>query len=223
MSTIAKPPWLGRVRFDERGLAPCIVQDHASGDVLMLAWMNAEALERTIDTGMTWFWSRSRAALWNKGATSGALQHVVSLHLDCDEDALLALVREEQPGACHRGTPTCWDADPYSADMLSQPRAALSHLWRQIEARRRGAPEDSYVGKLLAGGVDRVGKKVGEEATEVVIAAKNAEQGKGLDELAQESADLLMHLHVLWAASGLTPEDVAHVLASRRGKRRDAS
>lgn len=212
---LPRPAWRDAVRFNADGLVPCIAQDHVTGEVLMLAWMNAEALDQTLQTGTMVYWSRSRAALWTKGATSGAVQAVQSLHLDCDQDALLALVAQAGDGACHRGTRTCWDPEEGEPALDSGPRTAAVALWRRVIARDVERPEGSYTTRLLEAGVDRVGKKVGEEAVEVVIAAKNAVAGQGTAELAEESADLLYHLFVLWRAAGLDPADVLAALARR--------
>lgn len=210
-----RPDWIDRVRFDERGLVVCVTQDAVTADVLMVAYLNAESLERTLATGTLWYWSRSRSELWNKGATSGAVQHVVSLHLDCDGDALLARVRPEKPGACHTGALSCFDPEP-PAVAHPAPRHIASELLALVAQRDRERPEGSYTTKLLQGGVDRAGKKVGEEATEVVIAAKNAVEGRGTEELANESADLIYHLLVLWRCAGLDVADVVAALQRRR-------
>ncbi len=211
--TLSRPDWLDRVRYDADGLVPCIAQDRTTAEVLMLAWMNAESLARTVETGQMWYWSRSRGELWNKGATSGAVQRVASLHLDCDGDAVLALVDQDGEGACHRGTRTCWDTEDGTGPA---PRHVVAELLGIVAQRDRERPEGSYTTKLLQGGVDRAGKKVGEEATEVVIAAKNAVAGHGTAELAEESADLLFHLIVLWRAAGIDVSEVADALRRRR-------
>lgn len=209
------PAWRGRVVFNEAGLVPCVVQDACSSDVLMMAWMNADSLDETIASGDLVFWSRSRAARWRKGETSGNTQRWVSLHLDCDGDTLLArVVQSGDRRACHRGTPGCFDPGP--GEDGPPPRHPLSALWQTVVERDLGRPEGSYTTRLLEGGVDRAGKKVGEEATEVVIAAKNAVAGRGTEELANESADLLYHLLVLWRTAGIDPADVFDVLSRRR-------
>jgi phosphoribosyl-ATP pyrophosphohydrolase/phosphoribosyl-AMP cyclohydrolase len=199
------------VRFDDRGLVPAVVQDAVSGRVLTLAYMNRESLRRTLATGETWFWSRSRGELWHKGATSGNTQAVRSVRLDCDGDAVLVGVEPAGP-ACHTGARDCF-GDPAAGD-AGQPYAALADLVRVVADRAAAAdPESSYTARLLAKGIDTVCKKVGEEATEVVLAAKGEEH----DQLVYESADLLYHLAVLWRASGVTFDEVAAELASRRG------
>jgi phosphoribosyl-ATP pyrophosphohydrolase/phosphoribosyl-AMP cyclohydrolase len=206
----AEPDVLARVRFGPDGLVPVVVQDATSGRVLTHAWMNQESLARTLETGQTWFWSRSRQELWNKGATSGNTQAVRALMLDCDGDTILALV--DQTGvACHTGAETCFferlAGDP------AQPFASLAALNRTIGERAAVADtESSYTARLLAKGIDTVCKKVGEEATEVVLAAKGDEHGQ----VVYESADLLYHLSVLWQATGVDMAEVAAELDSRR-------
>ena len=184
-------------------LLPCIVQDAGTGEVLTLAYMNDEALERTRATGEMWFWSRSRNELWHKGETSGNVQKLKELRLDCDEDAILALVEPAGP-ACHTGERTCFhngELDPVAAE-------ALPVLERTI-AERRGA--DTYTGRLLA---DRelVAAKVQEEAEEVVRAAREESD----ERLAEEAADVLYHLAVLMAERGLDMTDAYRVLNERR-------
>jgi phosphoribosyl-AMP cyclohydrolase / phosphoribosyl-ATP pyrophosphohydrolase len=202
---------VARVRFGSDGLVPAIVQDAGDGRVLTQAWMSRESLERTLETGDTWFWSRSRRALWRKGATSGNTQAVRAVMLDCDQDSLLVLV--DQTGvACHTGAPTCFH-DALTEGPPPAPFAALADLERIIADRAEAAdPEASYTARLLAKGIDSVCKKVGEEATEVVVAAKGAER----EQVVYESADLLYHLAVLWRASGVSLDEVARELASRR-------
>ena len=201
---------VSRVRFGADGLVPAVVQDAGDGRVLTLAYMNRESLERTIERRETWFWSRSRQELWHKGATSGNTQAVRSVSLDCDGDAVL--VRVDQTGvACHTGAATCFH-DPLT-DGAAEPFAAITDLVRTVNARADAAdPDSSYTARLLAKGIDTVCKKVGEEATEVVIAAKGREHGQ----VVYESADLLYHLAVLWRAAGVDFDEVAAELASRR-------
>lgn len=199
-----------RVRFDDAGLVPAIVQDAGSGRVLMQAYMNRESLDLTLREGVTWFWSRSRGELWNKGATSGNTQTVRTVLLDCDGDSLLVLVDQAGP-ACHTGEPTCYFTAVDHAP--AEPFAAVADLVRTVGTRAADAdPESSYTARLLAKGIDTVCKKVGEEATEVVIAAKGREHGQ----VVYESADLLYHLSVLWQISGVSFDEVAAELASRR-------
>jgi len=192
--------------FGAAGLVPVVVQDRASGDVLMVAWANAEALERTVETGLAHFWSRSRKALWRKGETSGNELSVRDMRADCDLDVLLFVVDPAGP-ACHTGARTCFGEDsPTAAGMLEE-------LSRVVVARARSAPEGSYTAKLLAQGPDAALKKIGEEATEVVIAAKSESDQR----LAEEAADLLYHLLVVLHQRGLGVSRVMDVLRRRRG------
>ena len=184
-------------------LLPCIVQDARTGEVLTLAYMNDEALARTRSTGELWFWSRSRGELWHKGATSGNVQRLKELRLDCDEDALLALVEPAGP-ACHTGERTCF----HNGELDPVPAEALALLERTIESRR-GA--DSYTGELLADR-ERAGAKVEEEAEEVVRAAREESD----ERVAEEAADVLYHLAVLLAGRGVELADVYEVLNGRR-------
>jgi len=197
------------VQFDAAGLVPVVVQDRASGDVLMVAWANGEALDLTARTGLAHFWSRRRGALWKKGETSGHLLHVREVRRDCDGDALLMVADPAGP-ACHTGERTCFgDHSPTAAGTLEQ-------LARTIAERARTRPEGSYTARLLAKGLDQTLKKVGEEATEVVIAAK----GESDLRLAEECADLLFHLLVVLEQRGVRPAAVFDVLRERAGGRR---
>jgi phosphoribosyl-ATP pyrophosphohydrolase/phosphoribosyl-AMP cyclohydrolase len=204
------------------GLAPAIVQDVADGRVLMLAWMDAEALSATLDTGDVHFHSRSRDELWRKGATSGNVLHLRDLAVDCDGDALLVQVDPHGP-TCHRGTRSCFDADDAPPDRTTQGLAWLETLWSTIAARAAARPPGSYTAALIDGGVDAVSRKVTEEATEVLLAAKDdaATEAAGSDRdatreaLAGETADLLYHALVLLAERGLAPSAVIDVLRAR--------
>jgi phosphoribosyl-ATP pyrophosphohydrolase/phosphoribosyl-AMP cyclohydrolase len=195
------------IAFDDRGLVPCIVQDWRTGEVLTLAYMNAEALERTRATGELHFWSRSRGELWHKGATSGNTQKLHALRLDCDGDALLALVEPAGP-ACHTGERTCFHRGDLSPGM---PYETLSTLERTIEARATERPDGSYTAKLLADPV-LAGAKVEEEAEEVVRAAREESD----ERVAEETADVLYHLMVLLRSRGLRLADAEQVLDARR-------
>lgn len=197
------------VRFDADGLVPAVVQDAGTGRVLTVAYMNRESLGRTLDTGRTWFWSRSRRELWNKGAISGNVQHVRGVLVDCDGDALVVLV-DQTGAACHTGEESCFFRTLSGAD--AQPFAGIASLARIVADRAAAAdPDASYTARLLAKGVDTVCKKVGEEATEVVLAAKGRERSQ----VVYESADLLYHLVVLWQHAGVSFDEVAAELASR--------
>lgn len=222
------------VRFDERGLVPAIVQDARTREVLTLAYMNAESLRRTLESGETWFWSRSRGELWHKGATSGHTQRVVGLSVDCDEDALVVLVEPAGP-ACHTGARTCFhhEMDGAAAASLRTKDEAvegsettgaaaganlgetLEGLYAVVEARRRERPEGSYTSYLFEKGLDKILKKVGEETAETIIAAKNGDNVS----LAAEVSDLLYHLVVLLVERGLSLEEVGRELERRSAPR----
>lgn len=218
--------------FDEKGLIPAVVQDDATGEVLMVAWMNAESLSRTMQTGETWFWSRSRGELWHKGATSGNRQAVVDIRPDCDGDTLLVRVRPEGP-ACHTGERTCFGesakvaaagAEPGKLSVVSLPALELGillqDLYQLIEDRHRQleTAEKSYTAYLFREGLDKILKKVGEEAAETIIAAKNAADEEGRRHLSSEISDLLYHLLVLMVERGVSLADIAVVLNSRTGR-----
>ncbi len=204
------------VKFDRDGLVPAVVQDATSGEVLMVAYMNKESLAKTIETGQTHFWSRSRKELWHKGETSGHTQAVKSIAVDCDGDTLL--VRAEQIGvACHTGNRSCFYRE---LKQESEPGAGfaqvMGELSRVIHDRKEKMPEGSYTTKLFSSGVDRILKKVGEEAGEVIIAAKNHSKG----EIAWEVSDLLYHLLVLLEQEGVGLGEVAQELQNRSQKRK---
>ena len=204
--------------FDEQGLLPAVVQDGRTGEVLMLAYMSRESLERTVASGEVWFYSRSRRALWHKGATSGDRLRVRWLRVDCDADALLLGVDPVGQGACHiAGERSCFFGGVQGVSRDDEGGfGVLADLSRVIAARNRERPEGSYTTRLLEGGVDRVAKKVGEEAVEVALAAVCEEHGAGT-ELAAETADLLYHLLVLAERVGLSADDVFAELRNRRG------
>jgi phosphoribosyl-AMP cyclohydrolase / phosphoribosyl-ATP pyrophosphohydrolase len=205
---------LDQVKFDDKGLVPGIVQT-PGGEVRMLAYLNRASLERTLATGLVTFWSRSRQALWTKGETSGNRLRLVEIRPDCDGDALLILAIPEGP-TCHRGTESC-----FAGDTLPQPwLERLEDLLRQRKAA--ADPAGSYTQKLFARGVDRIGKKVVEEAGEVVIGAKNfavdpSEPNR--EEFLGEAADLLFHLQMLLVSQGFSLQDAACVLRERHRQR----
>jgi phosphoribosyl-ATP pyrophosphohydrolase/phosphoribosyl-AMP cyclohydrolase len=206
-------------RYDAEGLVPAIVQDATDGRVLMLAFMDEESLNATVETGDVHFHSRSRRKLWKKGETSGNVLRLVSIAEDCDGDALLVTVNPTGP-TCHRGTRSCFDADDAPAERSTQGFAWLESLWSTIAERAATRPAGSYTAELLEGGVDRAGRKVTEEATEVLMAAKDdaaASTPARRSALAAESADLLYHLLVLLAQRDVAPSDVITEL-----RRRDA-
>jgi len=204
------------------GLVPAIAQDATDGRVLMLAWMDAEALATTLETGIVHFHSRARDRLWRKGETSGHELRLLDLALDCDSDALLLQVDPIGP-TCHRQTRSCFDPDGAPAEGTTQGFAWLETLWATIASRAAERPPDSYTTSLLDGGVDAVGRKVTEEATEVLIAAKDdaVAETAGADRtatrkaLAGETADILYHALVLLAERGLTPSAAIATLRNR--------
>ena len=196
------------LKFDEKGLIPAIVADARTKRVLTLAYMNKESLKISMEKELTCFWSRSRGALWLKGETSGNYQHIVSVTADCDADALLVLVEPDGP-ACHRGTESCFEYPVWQ----SETRHAFSteSLYELLLERKEKLPEGSYTSYLFEKGLDKILKKVGEECTEVIIAAKAGDKKETVYEL----ADLAYHALVLMAEAGITVEDVRRELASR--------
>lgn len=201
---------LNEIKFDENGLVPAIAQDVNTMEVLMLAYMNKEALQKTLEGPYATYYSRSRQSLWVKGETSKNVQEVVSVSYDCDGDTIL--VRVKQTGvACHTGARTCFH------NLLTKPEektdaSVLGELFNVIEDRKQNPVEGSYTNKLFVGGLDRILKKVGEEAGEVIIAAKNEDKA----EIAYEAADLMYHLFVTLAQQGMTPADIYDELKKRR-------
>jgi len=202
------------VRFDEKGLVPVIIQDAGTKEVLTLAYMNEESLAKTIETGETWFYSRSRQELWHKGATSGNTQTVVSMNYDCDQDALLVLVDPKGP-ACHTGAVSCFSERVVKNNTSMADYQILQSLEKVIIERERQRPEGAYTTYLFEKGVDKILKKVGEEAAEVIIAAKNRDH----EELKWETADLLYHLQVLLVEQGLPFKEVLRTLEERHKDR----
>ncbi|MGG3925284.1 bifunctional phosphoribosyl-AMP cyclohydrolase/phosphoribosyl-ATP diphosphatase HisIE [Metabacillus fastidiosus] len=203
------------VKFDEKGLVPAIVQDAASKEVLTLAYMNKESLEKTLETKETWFYSRSRQELWHKGATSGNTQKVVELRYDCDQDAFLVLVEPQGP-ACHTGAYTCFNesVDQEQVNVKEDRFQIFSTLEKVIAEREAERPEGSYTTYLFDEGVDKILKKVGEEASEVIIAAKNRDH----EELKWEVADLFFHTLVLLREQKLPLDEVLSALEGRHKK-----
>ena len=211
------------IKFDERGLVPAIIQDNQTGQVLMMAYMNAESLDKTLSTGKTWFYSRSRQALWMKGETSGHVQVVKDVYYDCDEDTLLFKV-EQTGAACHTGHYSCFYRNMEGeevAPVLVDPNRVygstagpgiLYELYDLILDRKAHMPEGSYTTYLFDKGLDKILKKVGEENAEVIIAAKN----RNRSELVYETSDLLYHLLVLLVEQGVSLEDIFLELKSRR-------
>lgn len=208
------------VSFGSDGLVPAIVQDGADGRVLMLAWMDSDALAATLETGEVHFHSRSRDRLWRKGETSGNVLRLVDLAMDCDSDALLVTVDPVGP-TCHRGTRSCFDHDGAPADRSTQGFAWLETLWATIAQRAVDPPVGSYTASLLAGGVDAAARKVTEEATEVLMAAKDDAAASTVatrDALAGEVADLLYHALVLLAERDVRPGAVLDTLRDRHSE-----
>lgn len=201
------------LKLNDEGLIPGIVQDARTGQALMLGYLDAEALRRTLTSGEVWFYSRSRQELWHKGATSGSFLKLRAITADCDQDALLLQVEPTGP-VCHTGAVSCF-FNPV-AEAAAEPGPAgpgiMTELFQVIQERGQTRPEGSYTARLLEGGVDRIGKKVVEEAAESIIAAKNAEP----QAIAYEVADLLYHTLVLLAATGVPLEAVWEELRKRR-------
>lgn len=199
-----------QIRYDERGLVPAIVQDYLDGTVLMMAWMNRESLQKTLDTGETWFWSRSRTELWHKGITSGHTQKVRSLRYDCDSDTLLVGVEQLGNVACHTGERSCFHQ--LNNFVVPPPADTLSQLFAIICDRRDKESENSYTRQLLDGGDNKILKKLGEETAEVVMACKDDDS----DAIASEVADLLYHTLVALAHHHVDLKAVYRKLQERR-------
>lgn len=202
------------LKFDEKGLIPAIVQDAKTKEVLTLAYMNKESLEKSLETKETWFYSRSRQELWHKGETSGNTQTIVQIKYDCDQDSLVVLVEPKGP-ACHNGTTSCFtesltEGSSIEASNLEEYRI-LQSLQEVIKLREQERPEGAYTTYLFEKGVDKILKKVGEEASEVIIAAKNRDP----EELKWEAADLLYHLLVLLEEQKLPFSEILKVLNKR--------
>lgn len=219
------------LKWGSEGLLPVITQDARTGQVLMQAYMNQEAMEKTIETGTVWYWSRSRGRLWNKGESSGHFQQVREIRTDCDGDSILILV-DQVGAACHEGTYTCFtrrvDGSPkamidtafWPVQPGTEPHYDIGSIIREVTAvlveRRNNPDPDSYTSKLFTRGSDAYCKKIGEEATEVVLAVKNRDR----ENQAFETADLWFHTLIALVDAGIDPQAVADQLASRRGKRR---
>ncbi len=199
-----------KIRYDERGLVPAIVQDYLDGTVLMMAWMNQESLQKTLETGETWFWSRSRSQLWHKGETSGNLQKVRSIRYDCDSDCLLVTVEQIGDIACHTGERSCFHQ--VDGTKAAPPADTLSQVFEVICDRRDNPQEGSYTCKLFAEGDNKILKKIGEEAVEVVMACKDDDK----DAIASEVADLFYHTLVALAHHGVDVKAVYRKLQERR-------
>ena len=199
---------IDELKFDEKGLIPAIVVDAVSGKVLMMAYMNKESLKISMEKGLTCFWSRSRQELWLKGETSGNYQHIVSITADCDQDTLLVKVEKDGP-ACHTGKETCFNDVIWESDELHE--FTYEGLMELIAGRKVEKKEGSYTTYLFEKGLDKILKKVGEETTEVIIAAKDKDKKNTVYEI----ADLAYHVMVLMIEAGISLEDIHKELASR--------
>ena len=199
---------IDELKFDEKGLIPAIVVDAENGKVLTLAYMNRESLQISMEKGLTCFWSRSREELWLKGETSGNYQHIVSITADCDRDALIVKVEKDGP-ACHTGTESCFNDLVWESD--ERHEFTLEGLMELILGRKMEKKEGSYTTYLFEKGLDKILKKVGEESTEVIIAAKAEDRRDTVYEI----ADLAYHVMVLMAQAGITLDDIRNELASR--------
>ena len=200
------------LKFDDKGLIPAIVVDAVTKRVLTLAYMNEESLRISMEKELTCFFSRSRQELWLKGETSGNYQHIVSITADCDRDALVVMVEPDGP-ACHLGTESCFEYPVWESSTLKE--FSYEGLMDLIDGRRTEPKEGSYTSYLFDKGLDKILKKVGEETTEVIVAAKSAEQSGDNAETVYEIADLAYHVMVLMDEAGITLEDIHRELASR--------
>ena len=199
---------IDELKFDANGLIPAVVVDSITKKVLTVAYMNRESLEISMEKGLTCFWSRSRQELWLKGETSGNYQHIVSITADCDKDALVIVVEKDGP-ACHLGTDSCFANPVWQSE--EKQEFSLNGLYDMLVGRKNDKPEGSYTTYLFEKGIDKILKKVGEESTEVIIAAKADDRNETVYEL----ADLAYHAMVLMVQMGITVEDVHKELASR--------
>lgn len=199
---------ISKLKFDENGLIPAIVEDFYTREVLTLAYMNKESLEITMKEGRTCFWSRSRKKLWRKGEESGNIQHVMEIKADCDGDALVVIVKKEGP-ACHLGTESCFNDEIYTAEGFND--FTTDGLMKLIESRKTSPKEGSYTTYLFEKGIDKILKKVGEESTEVIVAGK----GNDKKETIYEISDLMYHVMVLMIEMGISSKDIIDELASR--------
>jgi len=203
---------INSVKFNEKGLIPAIAQDYATGEVLMMAYMNKEALGKTVSTGRAHYFSRSRNKLWLKGETSGNFQDVKAIYYDCDEDAVLLKV-EQIGAACHTGERSCFFRRVDNGAEEAAGLAVLSELFKTIEQRKKAAPEKSYVASLYAKGIDSILEKVKEESSELIDAAKGSKKG----EIIHETADLLFHTFILLGQKDISLQDILNELKRRTG------
>ena len=209
-TTLSQAIPVNDIRYNEQGLVPAIIQDYLDGTVLMMAWMNRESLTKTMETGETWFWSRSRQEFWHKGESSGHLQKVRSLRYDCDSDALLVTVEQIGDIACHTGERSCFHQ--VKGQKVAPPSDTLSQVFEVICDRRDNPTEDSYTCKLFAGGDNKILKKIGEESAEVVMACKDDDA----EAIAGEAADLFYHTLVALAHHNVDLKAVYRKLQQRR-------
>ncbi|MGM0436736.1 MAG: bifunctional phosphoribosyl-AMP cyclohydrolase/phosphoribosyl-ATP diphosphatase HisIE [Bacillota bacterium] len=204
------------LKFNDKGLLPAVLQDYKCGKVLMLAYMNKEAYRKSIETGKATFWSRSRQKLWVKGETSGNYQYIKDIKIDCDKDTLLLLVDPEGP-ACHTGNESCFyrkieeEFSESKESKIEENKSFYNKLYEIIVDRKENPQEDSYTSSLLKKGIDRIAKKIGEEASEVIIAGKNEDE----DEIIYETADLIYHLFILLVLYDISISDIENELEKR--------
>ena len=205
--------------FNKNGLIPAIAQDWLDGSVLMMAWMNKDSLIETLKNGEAYYWSRSRSELWHKGSTSGHIQKIKSIRVDCDSDAILLTVQQIGSTACHTGKRSCFFKDELKSSFIDEDlysHGALadmcSEVFKIIKSRKNSPASGSYTNKLLEGGVNGILKKIGEESAEFVMACKD----KNSESIANEAADLIFHLQVALVNQEVPWEDVLEVLANRR-------
>ncbi len=198
-----------KLKFDEKGLIPAIVTDYESGEVLTLAYMNRESLEISLEKKLTCFWSRSRRELWLKGETSGNYQHIVSITADCDNDALVVKVKKDGP-ACHTGENSCFFNKVLENDEIA-PAFSVEALYEMLDGRKNNPKEGSYTSYLFEKGIDKILKKVGEETTEVIVAAKGNDKAETIYEI----SDLMYHTMVLMIEMGISVDEIMKELASR--------
>ena len=199
---------IDELKFDEKGLIPAVVVDSITKKVLTVAYMNRESLKISMERGLTCFWSRSREELWLKGETSGNYQHIVSITADCDRDALTVVVDKDGP-ACHKGTDSCFNEVIYQSE--DRQEFSLESLMKMLEGRKTEKKEGSYTTYLFEKGIDKILKKVGEEATEVIVAGKGDDKAETIYEI----SDLAYHVMVLMVQMGISLEDIRAELASR--------
>lgn len=202
------------IQFNEQGLVPVITQAYDTKEVLMLAYMNEEAYQRTVDEKIAYYYSRSRKELWKKGETSGHIQYVKAMYYDCDQDALLLMV-DQKGVACHTMHRSCFFEPVFETIQLSNPSYIIDEVYATIEERRKKPVEGSYTNYLFDKGLDKILKKVGEETAEVIIGAKNRDK----DELIYELSDLVYHSLVLMVEQGIKPDDIKNELKRRQNKK----